>query len=120
MTDIDRVCTPQEFMAATVMERRKLVLAQIDLTPELWEQEYWTNPRNTCGTSYCAAGWTATLAGADVRASGWLGENSPFGQHVEKAAADLLGFSYSEAKKVWDGDNTRERLEELMIGEDAL
>lgn len=57
------VCTPEEFLAAAPAERAKLVLAQIDLTPELWDQEVWLAPHE-CGTAACFAGWTCLLAGA--------------------------------------------------------
>ncbi len=59
-----RVCTPTEFLAAGHIERRKLVLAQIEATPEAHRQGIWLLD-SACGTHACIAGWAALLAGAD-------------------------------------------------------
>ncbi len=37
-------------------------MAQIEMHPETWDQRYWQD-RTACGTTYCLAGWMATLDG---------------------------------------------------------
>jgi hypothetical protein len=82
---LPRVCTVEEFLAATPAERRALTRQQLDLTPEAWLQSWWANgvtfdhdrrvqvttpwhPEGhhyptACGTAFCYAGWGAVLAG---------------------------------------------------------
>lgn len=118
-----RVCTPEEFLAADEMERRKLVLAQIDATPESYDQRTWhrhqyrqpggltfsfhDNDRHEaeelgytyCKSSFCIAGWTMELAGMKWIPDG--GDDEDHGNSSKHTAAELLGLTPN-----WTGEYT--------------
>lgn len=119
-------------------------LAHIEAHPETWYQATWRNPNAECGTSYCFAGWAATLSGAqwdknsnDVAVSSlpqavreeWSDYNEDVGDgwiHISDAAAQLLGLlqrhqedgytSYSApaADDLFDPDNDLDDLRRIV------
>jgi len=66
-------------------------MAQIEMHPETWDQEHWRNEAD-CGTTYCLAGWMATLDGqkwVEGRRRGSL--ETPGGlRHISDWAYDVL------------------------------
>lgn len=103
-----RVCDPDEFLAASPSERRKLVLAQIDLTPELWNQDTWLTVvtdenTHTCYTAGCFAGWATILSG-----------QRPSELWVKGIASSLLGLSVSESDSLFAGSNTRDDIVRIL------
>lgn len=98
-----RVCTPTEFLAADFPTRRKLVLAQIDAEPELWEQRAWSI-ETTCGTAHCFGGWAVVLAG-------W---SHPPLTIVPNEATLLLGFDPVIDGYIYAPNNDRQALDEFV------
>jgi hypothetical protein len=43
----------------------RAVLAQIDATPERWDQSMWAL-RTECGTAFCVAGWAVHISHPDA------------------------------------------------------
>jgi len=116
------VCTPTEFLDASPPERRKLVLAQIEATPELHDQDSWA-VRTNCGTVCCAAGWTVTLAGGSFVWGEAATEDPHLAAYVEFAgvrhpietlAADLLGLDDGECERVFFDANDAEEVRDAL------
>lgn len=101
------VCTPAEFMAAEPAERRKLVLAQIDATPELHDQSHWS-AATSCGTAYCMAGWACALSGVDWEPGTYAYHDGGLG-----VARELMGLPV-QAKIMFNGCLTRDDLVEMV------
>jgi hypothetical protein len=120
MSDPTLVCTPTEFLAAPPAERVKLVLAQIDATPELWDQGVWM-AHTQCGTTACVAGWACLLAGADpTEELSWEDTYVRLGDRTEDVpvlAAELLGLSGAQAEALFWETNTREDLDMVLAGD---
>jgi hypothetical protein len=95
------VATPEEFLAASVPERRKLVLAQIEAEPEHHDQAYWIVDKGTCGTAACMAGWACVLAG-DVPTRGYVEDCSRY-----SAAASWWAYDHVESNGVVVDAETR-------------
>lgn len=104
-----RVCTPTEFLAADFPTRRKLVLAQIDAEPELWEQRSWSI-ETACGTAYCFGGWAVVLAGGTV-VDGRLDDQ---GCSLSDMATLLLGLDPAIEKYIYATCNDRQALDEFV------
>jgi hypothetical protein len=96
------------------------VLDQIDLHPELWDQASWSKG---CGTSYCFAGWALTLAGRTLR--DYEGDDGirrmqlddtreVLSGTVSLAASRELGLTHWDGELLFEPDNTREALGELV------
>lgn len=91
-----RVCSPAEFRAATPLERRKLVLAQVEATPEAHEQSVWIK-RDHCGTTACVAGWATLLAGDQPHEA--LFTNF---ERVRVAGSERLAYINQRARELLD------------------
>lgn len=139
---LPRVCTPAEFLAASPRERRRFVRAQIDLTPETWNQRDWFHPdedslrrerdkpeseRNVCGTAFCFAGWAGVLAGYRFvgRTSAVWDPERGCSYSVAVVAEKLLGLLEVDAgDDLFSGGNSLERIDQILddmdVAEDEL
>jgi hypothetical protein len=108
------ICTPDEFLAASFMERRKLVVAQIDADPQHYNQTRWM-AQTECGTVYCLGGWAVILAGGHISCG-------PDGECLDTddvlicvSAAGLLGLGMQDAARVFQWDNDRDVAVDRLI-----
>lgn len=117
------------------------ILEKIDLEPDSWVQGCWAVDWNSitgrllanrhgharltypaCGTAYCVAGHAADMTGWTP--SGWsIGEASSYwtnGDGRERSirviARNALGLTQLEAELLFDGGNTRSRVQYLAEG----
>jgi hypothetical protein len=77
---------------------RKIV-EQIRNEPELTDMNNWTDV-NSCGTTYCFAGWAAHLSNLKVYEGGWLDAERQL-EHVEEWAKYELGLTSEEAGRLF-------------------
>lgn len=101
------------------------VLAQIERTPERWNQRVWVH-RTDCGTSYCFAGWACALTAPDVTQPDFLWSAATLhaqfaGQTgrtsrglVPTVAADVLGLTPAQADELFELDNTLDDLYDVV------
>lgn len=98
----------------------RTVLTHVQQHPEQWRQDEWTN---------CFAGQTVRLlTGATERRNGSAGcggrccesvglvtdDQVLYGHYIGTKAAQLLDLTPSQAFKLFDGDNTLEKLARLV------
>jgi hypothetical protein len=99
------------------------VLDHIDANPEQWNQATWFG-RSECGTTGCFAGWAVALAGHDIdfdpEPNEWDGRQ-PYAsidgdgnKAIRDVAAAELRISGEDEEVLFDGDNTREDLGDLV------
>lgn len=60
------------------------IAAQIEETPDRYNQNEWRDTNNTCGTAYCVAGWAVALA----KGEDWFEENESSTTVVETFRMD--------------------------------
>lgn len=94
--------------------------------PEKHDQMSWaralSDPRKggDCGTAYCVAGWAAVLDGQEMswafspHANEWRSPYLANGQAVWRYAQEALGLDSSEEGTLFDGDNSRESVLDML------
>lgn len=102
----------------------RLIMKQIEDTPQHWDQGEWARSSElkgtlpTCKTTFCFAGWAAfmtdmvdgwgvpTAAGRRYKASvgfyTWDDDENDF--PYQGYAAKLLGLNYEQASRIFDSD----------------
>jgi hypothetical protein len=91
----------------------RAVLAQIDATPERWDQSMWAS-RTECGTAFCVAGWAVHISHPDAKPKFNLyGEALTcrlpgFGDvYIMDEARRLLAITRDEASLLFSSFNSR-------------
>lgn len=96
------------------------VLAYIDEHPREWDQGAYGHKRSDGTVCGCVAYHTLRLCGNYVDtdfewySSGDLVTIDANGEHIEDLAGRELGLTYEETEMLFDGDNDRERLQEIF------
>lgn len=96
----------------------RAVLAQIDATPERWNQGYWAT-KTDCGTAYCIAGWAVHISNPQAQPY-WGGteldnadeacvvlDEEDGERFIDQSARKLLGLTGTESWSLFGGKNTR-------------
>lgn len=92
-----------------------------------WNQNHWALPQATnrdaldddsvCGTAQCFAGWRLVLDGYHTVGVDAM-ENAQgvhvYGLSIGRQAQDRLGLTEKQGDLLFDGDNSLERLKELV------
>jgi hypothetical protein len=83
--------------------------------PEQHNQRHWQlwKTSSNCGTAYCFAGMAVHLAGYDINVHDCVKEwqDSP---HVSDVARELLGLDPEQAGMLFRGENSIDRIRQLL------
>jgi hypothetical protein len=101
------------------MPKIRRILRDIDANPETWNQEFYGH-KTACGTSFCIAGHAVNNEGIGMAWAKHDCEPFSFGasdttdhRSIAEVAQDILGLTYSERSDLFDGENDRERVEDV-------